>query len=162
MQIATIGLLKAVERFDPERGTAFAAFATPTILGELRRYFRDSTWSLRVPRQLQERVLAVGSAVGPLMQRLGRSPSPLEIARETGLSEEEVLEALEADSAYATSPLDPSSDAGYRIDRCRAARRHASDRPEDIVEHHLLTSSLVALALRPRTEHRGDALHART
>src|SRR5690349_20945251 len=113
VQVATIGLLKAVERFDPDRGTAFAAFATPTILGELRRYFRDSTWALRVPRQIQERVLAVGQAVGPLAQRLGRSPSPAEIARESGLTEEEVLEALEADGAYGTSPLETSADSGY-------------------------------------------------
>src|ERR1700675_746180 len=95
VQVAMIGLLKAVERFDPERGTSFASFATPTSLGELRRYFRDSTWAVRVPRQLQERVLAISGAVGPLAQRLARSPSAKEIAVETGLTEEEVLEALE-------------------------------------------------------------------
>jgi len=78
LQVATIGLLKAVERFDPERGVSFSTFATPTVLGELRRYFRDSTWAVRVPRQLQERVLAIGNAVGPLSQRLARSPSPKE------------------------------------------------------------------------------------
>jgi RNA polymerase sigma-B factor len=144
VQVATIGLLKAVERFDPERGTAFGAFATPTILGELRRYFRDSTWALRVPRQLQERVLAVGQAVGPLAQRLGRSPSPKEIAHEAGLTEEEVLEALEADGAYGTAPLEPTSDAGYRIDKSATLADAPEDRPEQIVEQRLLASSLVA------------------
>ncbi len=123
MQVATIGLLKSVERFDPERGTSFGAFATPTILGELRRHFRDATWAMRVPRQLQERVLAVGRVIGPLTQQLGRSPNADEIADVADMSVEEVLEALEADSAYGTSPLDPTSDPGYRLDKTRGARR---------------------------------------
>lgn len=143
-QVATIGLLKAVERFDPERGIAFGSFATPTILGELRRYFRDSTWALRVPRQLQERVLAVGNAVGPLAQRLGRSPSPGEIAGVTGLTEEDVLEALEADGAYGTSPLERASDAAYRSDRSAVLADAPEDRPEHLVERRLLASALVA------------------
>src|SRR6476469_177233 len=113
VQVATIGLLKSVERFDPERG---ATFATPTVLGELRRYFRDSTWAVRMPRQLQERVLAIGNAVGPLSQRLARSPSPKEIAGETGFTEEEVLEALEADGAYGTTSLEPAAETGSRAD----------------------------------------------
>ena len=143
-QIAIIGLLKAVERFDPERGVAFVAFATPTILGELRRYFRDSTWALRVPRQLQERVLAVNRAVGPLQQRLARSPSPREIAAETGLTEEEVLEALEADGAYATAPLEPTSDSGYGVDRAGTLADAPEQRPDQVAEQHLLASALVA------------------
>jgi RNA polymerase sigma-B factor len=144
VQVATIGLLKSVERFDPERGSSFGAFATPTILGELRRYFRDATWALRVPRQLQERVLAVSRAVGPLTQQLGRSPSPKEIAREADLSEEEVLEALEADGAYGTSPLDATSDVGYRVDKS-STLADATDRgPEEVVEQRLLAASLVS------------------
>jgi RNA polymerase sigma-B factor len=143
VQVATIGLLKSVERFDPERGSSFGAFATPTILGELRRYFRDSTWALRVPRQLQERVLAVSRAVGPLTQRLGRSPSPKEIAHEADLSEEEVLEALEADGAYGTSPLD-SSDPGFRVDKSLMLADAPENRPEEVVEQRLLAASLVA------------------
>src|SRR4029077_5435802 len=144
VQVAMIGLLKAVERFDPDRGIAFATFATPTVLGELRRYFRDSTWALRVPRQLQERVLAVGQAVGPLAQRLGRSPSPREIAHEAGLTEEEVLEALEADGAYGTAPLEPTSEAGYRVDKSAMLADAPEARPEQIVEQRLLASSLIA------------------
>src|ERR1700751_3982145 len=80
LQVATIGLLKGVELFDPERGVSFSTFATPTVLGELRRYFRDATWAVRVPRQLQERVLAIGAAVGPLAQRLAPPPSPKGVA----------------------------------------------------------------------------------
>jgi len=144
VQVATIGLLKSVERFDPERGTSFGAFATPTILGELRRYFRDATWALRVPRQLQERVLAVSRAVGPLTQRLGRSPSPKEIAQEADLSEEEMLEALEADGAYGTSPLDATADVGYRVDKTSTLADTPDRGPEEVVEQRLLAASLVA------------------
>jgi RNA polymerase sigma-B factor len=144
VQVATIGLLKAIERFDPERGTAFVAFATPTILGELRRYFRDSTWALRVPRQLQERVLAVGAAVGPLAQQLARSPTPQEIAHGTGLTEEEVLEALEAGGAYGTTPLESAADSGYRIDKTGTLADAPEQRPDQLVEQRLLASSLVA------------------
>jgi RNA polymerase sigma-B factor len=144
VQVATIGLLKSVERFDPERGASFGAFATPTILGELRRYFRDSTWALRVPRQLQERVLAVSRAVGPLTQQLGRSPSPKEIAHEADLSEEEVLEALEADGAYGTSPLDSTSDPGFRVDKSMLLADSPESGPEAVVEQRLLAASLVA------------------
>ena len=143
-QVATLGLLKAVERFDPERGNSFAAFATPTILGELRRYFRDSTWAVRVPRQLQERVLALGKAVGPLTQRLERSPSPREIADETGLTEEEVLEALEADGAYGTAPLEPAGDNGSHVDASARLADEPDERADQVVERRLLAASLVS------------------
>jgi RNA polymerase sigma-B factor len=138
-----IGLLKAVERFDPEHGSSFSSFATPTILGELRRYFRDSTWAVRVPRQLQERVLAMSGVVGTLTQRLGRSPSPKEIAGETGLTEEDVLEALEADGAYGTTQLEPPSDSGYRPDTSSRLADAPEDRTEQVVERRLLAASLV-------------------
>jgi RNA polymerase sigma-B factor len=144
VQVATIGLLKSVERFDPDRGISFASFATPTILGELRRYFRDSTWAVRVPRQLQERVLAVSGAVGPLAHRLQRSPSPKELANELGLTEEEVLEALEADGAYGTSPLEPAGDSGYRTDSSSRLADAPEKQPDQIVEQRLLAASLVA------------------
>ena len=155
VQVATIGLLKSVERFDPERGSSFGAFATPTILGELRRYFRDATWALRVPRQLQERVLAVSRAVGPLTQQLGRSPSPKEIAREADLSEEEVLEALEADGAYGTSPLDSTSDVGYRVDKSVDARRRSRARSGGS------SRAAPARCVARRAAHRPGALHRR-
>jgi RNA polymerase sigma-B factor len=144
VQVAMIGLLKSVERFDPERGASFASFATPTILGELRRYFRDSTWAVRVPRQLQERVLTISAAVGPLSQRLGRSPSPKEIASETGLTEEQVLEALEADGAYGTTSLEPAAESGGRPDTTMRLADDPDTRAEHMVERRLLASALVA------------------
>jgi RNA polymerase sigma-B factor len=143
-QVAMIGLLKAVERFDPEHGSSFSSFATPTILGELRRYFRDYTWAVRVPRQLQERVLAMSGVVGTLTQRLGRSPSPKEIADETGMTEEEVLEALEADGAYGTAPLEPASDAGFRPDTSPRLAGDPDTRTDQVVERRLLAASLVS------------------
>jgi RNA polymerase sigma-B factor len=152
VQVATIGLLKAVDRFDPERGASFASFATPTILGELRRYFRDSTWAVRVPRQLQERVLAISAAVGPLAQRLARSPSPAEIAVETGLTEEEVLEALEADGAYGTTSLEPASETGTRPDTTMRLADDPEGRAEHLVERRLLAEYLVG-TLSERERH---------
>jgi RNA polymerase sigma-B factor len=143
VQVATIGLLKAVERFDPDRGTAFATFAMPTILGELRRYFRDSTWALRVPRQIQERVLTIGVAVGVLAQRLGRSPSPRDVALETGYTEEEVLEALEADGAYGTTSLDSASEPGSAVDRSGKLADLPEQRPEHLVEQRVFAAALV-------------------
>ena len=144
VQVAMIGLLKAVERFDPERGISFATFATPTVLGELRRYFRDSTWAVRVPRQLQERVLAIGSALGPLSQRLARSPSAKEIADEIGVTEEAVLEALEADGAYTTTSLDPGPESTARIDSSMRLADAPADRPDEVVERRVLASTLLA------------------
>jgi RNA polymerase sigma-B factor len=106
VQVASLGLVKAIDRFDPERGLSFSSYAVPTMLGELRRYFRDSGWALHVPRAMQELVLKVNSAVERLSGELGRSPSPQQIADELSLPVEEVLEALAANAAYDTAPLD--------------------------------------------------------
>src|SRR5437870_1604692 len=100
VQVASVGLVKAIDRFDPERGTAFSTYAVPTILGELKRYFRDSGWAVHVPRGMQERVMKLDTAAQELHRRTGRSPSPKELASELELTEEEVLEAMEAASAY--------------------------------------------------------------
>jgi len=100
LQVASMGLVKAIDRFDPERGTAFSTYAVPTILGELKRYFRDSGWAVHVPRGMQERVMKLDQASQELHRRLGRSPSAGELAAELDLSSEEVLEAMEAASAY--------------------------------------------------------------
>jgi RNA polymerase sigma-B factor len=100
MQVASVGLVKAIDRFDPARGTAFSTYAVPTILGELKRYFRDSGWAVHVPRGMQERVMKLDTTAQELHRRLGRSPSPKELAAALELSEEEVLEAMEASSAY--------------------------------------------------------------
>ena len=106
VQVASIGLVKAVDRFDPERGTAFSSYAVPTILGELKRYFRDSGWAVHVPRGMQERVMTVNQAVSKLSRELGRSPTAGELAMETGQDAELVLEALEAAIAYDAVSLD--------------------------------------------------------
>jgi RNA polymerase sigma-B factor len=109
-QVASIGLLKAIDRFDTERGVKFSTYATATIVGELKRHFRDKGWALRVPRRLQESGLKVGRAVTDLYQDLGRAPTVREIAERTGLSEEEVLEAQETAQAYTTASLDAPTD----------------------------------------------------
>jgi RNA polymerase sigma-B factor len=106
LQVALVGLLKAVERFDPERGLAFSSFATPTIEGELKRHFRDKRWAVRVPRRLQEQMLEVNQSVALLAQRAGRSPTIDEIATDTRLTTEEVLEALEAGRAIVAASID--------------------------------------------------------
>jgi RNA polymerase sigma-B factor len=100
MQVASVGLVKAIDRFDPSRGTAFSTYAVPTILGELKRYFRDSGWAVHVPRGMQERVMKLDTAAQELHRKLGRSPQPKELAAQLECSEEEVLEAMEAASAY--------------------------------------------------------------
>jgi RNA polymerase sigma-B factor len=106
VQVASLGLVKAVDRFDPERGLEFSTFATPTIVGELKRHFRDKGWAVRVPRRVQELHLRLGQVIASLGQSLGRSPTIAEIAREASASEEEVLEAMEAGHAYRTTSLD--------------------------------------------------------
>jgi RNA polymerase sigma-B factor len=110
IQVASIGLLKAIDRFDPGREVKFTTYATATIVGELKRHFRDKGWALRVPRRLQESGLKVGRAVTDLSQDLGRAPTVREIGKHTGLSEEEVLEAMETVHAYTTASLDAPTD----------------------------------------------------
>jgi RNA polymerase sigma-B factor len=100
VQVATLGLIKAIDRFDPARETAFSSYAVPTMLGELKRYFRDNGWAVHVPRGMQERVMQVDNAVKELSRKLGRSPSAAEVAEATGATSEQVLEAMEAASAY--------------------------------------------------------------
>lgn len=104
-QVAFLALLGAIERFEPDRGVEFSSFATPTILGALKRHFRDVGWSVRVPRRLQELHLELNHHVTKLTQELGRAPSIAEVARSAHASTEEVLEALEAAQAYRAAPL---------------------------------------------------------
>jgi RNA polymerase sigma-B factor len=106
LQVASLGLLKAIDRFDLTRGIAFSSYAVPTILGELKRHFRDRTWSVRVPRDLQELVLKVDGAVSDLGRELHRAPKVPEIAERLGVTEEDVLEALEAGGAYRATSLE--------------------------------------------------------
>jgi RNA polymerase sigma-B factor len=106
VQVASLGLLKAVDRFDPGRGVEFSTYATHTVVGELKRHFRDKGWAVRAPRRMQELYLRLGKVVSSLGQELGRSPTIAELAAETQVSEEGVLEALEAGQAYRFASLD--------------------------------------------------------
>jgi RNA polymerase sigma-B factor len=106
IQVASVGLVKAVDRWDPGRGLAFSSYAVPTILGEIRRYFRDSTWDVRPARDLQELCLAVEEARDALWIELGRSPTVADIARHVGRAPEEVLEALQASEGRSLRSLD--------------------------------------------------------
>ena len=120
VQVATIGLIKAIDRFDLERGVAFSTYATPTIVGEIKRHFRDRGWTIRVPRRLQEIQAVINQAVSDLGQELGRSPTVSELATRVGMSEEEILEGLESANAYSPLSLDapdPSGELGAVIDQ---------------------------------------------
>jgi RNA polymerase sigma-B factor len=112
VQVASVGLMGALDRFDPHRGVPFAAFAGPTILGELRRHFRDRVWTLRVPRGLQERIRDVEDAITKLGSTLERSPTVDEVAERLGLSPDDVLEAMEASDARRTMSLDQPTASG--------------------------------------------------
>lgn len=106
MQVGYLGLLKAIDRFDPERGLEFTTFATPTILGEIKRHFRDKGWSVRVPRRLQELSAKVNQATDKLTNELQRSPKVEEIAEYLDVTVDEVLEAMESSSAYTSVPIE--------------------------------------------------------
>ncbi|HYP47263.1 MAG TPA: SigB/SigF/SigG family RNA polymerase sigma factor, partial [Thermoleophilaceae bacterium] len=106
LQVASLGLLKAIDRFEPGRGTKFTSYSAPTILGELKRHFRDKGWALHVPRDLQERTLAVSRETENLSKMLGRSPTVKEIAMGLGCTPEQVLEAQEAAGSYEAASLD--------------------------------------------------------
>ena len=109
VQVGTIGLIKAIDRFDPERGLEFTTYATPTILGEIKRHFRDKGWSVRVPRRLQELSAKVNQTTDQLTKDLQRTPTTEEVAAKLGVSVDEVLEAMESSSAYSSVPLEGGS-----------------------------------------------------
>ena len=111
VQVGSVGLLKAIDRFDLERGVEFSTYATPTIVGEIKRHFRDKGWSIRVPRRLQELSLKINKTTTALSQNLGRAPTVAELARELGVSDDEIIEALDSSQAYSTASLDaPTGD----------------------------------------------------
>ena len=111
VQVGTIGLIKAVDRFETDRGVEFSTYATPTVIGEIKRHFRDKGWAIRVPRRLQELRMQIGGATGELTQKLGRSPTPRELAEVIGCTVEEIMEGIESSHAYATLSLDASDDS---------------------------------------------------
>lgn len=134
VQVARLGLVKAVDRFDPDRGVSFTSFAVPTILGDLRRHFRDFGWSLHLPRGLKERVLDVDAVAAELAGRLRRSPSPAEIAEAAGLSTEDVLEAIEASAVADPLSLDAPLGAGEEAPHSYADTLGATDDRLELVE----------------------------
>ena len=144
-------MLKAVERFDPDRGLEFSTFATATVEGELKRHFRDRTWSIRVPRRPQELHLRLGNAINDLSQRLKRPPKLAELADDLGVSEEHVLEAMEVGGAYRSASLDARpSDNGESM--TLESRLGANDTGFDLAEHRVvLERLLVELPERERT-----------
>jgi RNA polymerase sigma-B factor len=158
-QVASLGLLKAIDRFDPDRGSKFTSFAAPTILGELKRHFRDKGWAVHVPRDLQERTLAVSRQTEVLSKQLGRSPKPREVAQALHCTVEDVLEAQQAADSYEATSLDapvgredeaggslidlmPSDDLSYELveerDAIASTWRHLPDIERQVLELRFL------------------------
>jgi RNA polymerase sigma-B factor len=157
VQVASVGLVKAVDRFDPQRGVAFSSYAVPTILGELKRYFRDSGWALHVPRGVQERAMQVDRAIKELAGRLGRSPSVTEVAEHTSTSVEEVLGAMEASQAYEAVSLEAERGGGEAGSDTYADTIGAEDESYDLVEY----GAAIAPALRTLPPRDRVILHLR-
>src|SRR3954447_25409415 len=109
VQVGTIGLIKSIDRFDVDRGVEFSTYATPTIIGEIKRYFRDKGWAIRVPRRLQELRMQIGTATAELTQSLGRSPTPRELADRIGCSFKNILEGIESSNASSRSRSTPAT-----------------------------------------------------
>ena len=150
-QVASMGLLKAIDRFDPARGNAFSTFAVPTIVGELKRYFRDTGWAVHVPRPIQERIGQVNRAVNELSRDMGRSPTPHELAERTGASVEEVLEALEAAKAFDAVSLDMPRGKGDDEGSAYAETVGAHDERFEMVEYNaVIEPTMAALPERDR------------
>jgi RNA polymerase sigma-B factor len=136
VQIAWLGLVKAIDRYDPQQGTSLRTYAIPTMYGELRRYLRDHSWAMRVPRPLQERVLHVTKATERLTASTGRSPTPQQLADELDLELEDVLEALQASSAHTLTSLDaPAGRTDDGRERDVADTVGYDDERLDIAEH---------------------------
>jgi RNA polymerase sigma-B factor len=142
-QVACLALVKAVERFDPERGVAFSSYAVPTVIGEIKRYFRDQTWAVHVTRELQERALRVDGASADIARRLGRQPTVAEIAAAVGCAEDEVLEALQAATAYRATSLDAPQRADDEAELTLAETIGCDDERFATVERRADLSGLV-------------------
>ena len=147
-QVGAMALVKAIERYRPGGGSSFKAYAVPTIVGEMRRHFRDTGWAVHIPRSLQERARSLGVALNELAARLGRSPTIAELAEWSGLSREDVIEGLEVRMAYDTAPLDAP---GQTEDDGWSARLGAEDDALERVEYHaVLERTMRALPERER------------
>lgn len=149
IQVASLGLVKAVDRFDPSREVEFSTYATHTIVGELKRHFRDRGWAIKAPRRMQELYLRLTGVIASLGQELGRSPTIAELASEVDASEEDVLEALEAGQAYRFASLDAPAGGGEADGETVGSRIGDVDPDLDDVERRATLSPLLA-RLPPR------------
>jgi len=148
VQVASVALVKSADRFDPERGVDFAAFATRTIIGELKRHFRDKGWAVRASRRVQELYLELGHATSTLTQQLGRNPTVAELSAATGADEEAVIEAIEAGKGYRAASIDASESEDDPI----SARLGHLERGFDIAEdRYLLDPALATLPMRDQS-----------
>jgi RNA polymerase sigma-B factor len=149
VQVASIGLIKAIDRFDLERGVYFRTYAVPTIVGEIKRHFRDRAWAVHVPRRLKELNQMLSSLIQSMSAQLERSPTVAELAEAAGVEEEQVVEALESSRAYTAESLAAPVDEGSELDRMQVLGvvEEAFERTED---RHLLASGLGALDERER------------
>lgn len=149
IQVATVGLIKAVDRFDPSRETPFVNYAMPTVIGEIKRHFRDKTWSVRVSRSRQELYLEISRLVPAMAQELGRSPSVSDLAGRLGISESEVLTGLDCGQAYSARSLSNpigNDDATSLAD----ALGEPDDRLESVADREALRGALASLPERER------------
>jgi RNA polymerase sigma-B factor len=157
VQVARLGLVKAVDRFDPDRGTAFSTYAVPTMVGEIKRYFRDTGWAVHMPRSLQERVLCIEQAEKKLGSRLGRAPSVDELAQTAEMSTEEALEAMEAAGAFEARSLEAPAPAEDQEGRAYVETLGSFDERFELVED----GDAVAGALRVLPVRERRILHMR-
>jgi RNA polymerase sigma-B factor len=148
VQVASLALVKAAQRFEPERGVKFSTFATASIIGELKRHFRDRGWAVRAPRRIQELVLEISSCVERLGQELGRAPTVAELAKAIGATEVDVLEALEASQSYRTSSLDAHNGDGESMAESLGSDDGGFARVEN---HSALDHAMEALSPRDRS-----------
>jgi RNA polymerase sigma-B factor len=149
VQVGSVGLLHALARYDDRHGSSFKAYAVPTILGELRRHFRDTAWSVHLPRSLQERTRSVQVAVGALQASLGRSPTIAEIAQRIDATSEQVIEAMEARMAYRVESLDAPTEPGDEREKWHLAGR-IDDGFDTAEQSAFLSRALNALPERER------------
>jgi RNA polymerase sigma-B factor len=151
VQVGTIGLIKSVDRFRLDRGVEFSTYATPTVLGEIKRYFRDKGWAVRVPRRLQELRLSLATATAELTQELGRAPTISELADRLKVNEEDILEGLESANAYSTLSLD-APDIGETDGQSMADSLGMDDEALEGVDYRESLKPLLA-QLDPRAKH---------
>jgi len=150
VQVGAIGLLKSIDRFDPDRGLEFSTYATPPILGEIKRYFRDSGWLVHVPRRAQELQATLATSRAELSQELQRAPTDAELAERTGLREEDIIEALDAARGYSGVPLDALTDENHGGNAAQAMLAQLDERFEQVERREMLRPAMEALPERER------------